>query len=296
MEALAPQIAGLPLTEKLAVRFEPMGRPRGTVGLFTGCVMDQTMGNTHRATVRLLTRHGYSVQVIPDQTCCGALHVHNGAPDRARTLLLQNARAFESAGVERIVVNSAGCGAQLREAPALFRGEDRSVVQKMASSSVDFTSFLVEIGFQPPSPDPTTGRVRRRVVYDAPCHLHHAQKVQEAPLELLGALTGVEVLPLDESDMCCGAAGIYNLLQPTLSARLLDRKLDRILASGADTVLTANPGCLIQIDAGLRARSSTIEVLHLADFLDAAYAPRDSSSDRPAWSGKRPISQRDPPR
>jgi glycolate oxidase iron-sulfur subunit len=116
------------------------------------------------------------------------------------------------------------------------------------------------------------GKERKRVVYDAPCHLHHAQRITEAPAQLLQALPGVELLPLTESDMCCGAAGIYNLLQPSLSARLLGRKVDHILASGADTVVTANPGCMIQLEAGLRAHGSHIDVQHIADFLDAAYA------------------------
>lgn len=308
-ESLAPRIHGRPFAEGRALRFDPAGRPRGLVGLFTGCVMDQTMGDTHRATARLLTRHGYAVLAVSGQTCCGALHVHNGDPDTARALLLQNARAFAQAGVDRIIVNSAGCGAQLREAPGLFQHlnpiavhplepepsssranadrpdrahsgsasahrealDDLRSIEALARRSIDLTAFLAEVGFQPPrARDPET-EARRRVVYDAPCHLHHAQKVTESPLELLRALPGIELLPLTESDMCCGAAGIYNLVQPSLSRRLLERKVDHILASGADVVVTANPGCLIQLEAGLRARDSRIEVRHIADFIDGEY-------------------------
>jgi glycolate oxidase iron-sulfur subunit len=244
------------------------GAVRARAALFTGCVQRAVFGATNAATARVLARNGVEVTVIRDQGCCGALHAHAGERDRARALARINIAAFERCGADVVVVNAAGCGAALKEYGWLLKDDPdwRDRASRFAATVRDATQYLAELGLREPP-----GRLPRTVTYDDPCHLLHAQKVREQPRTLLAAIPGLTVVPLVEADWCCGSAGTYNVTRPELSRKLLDRKLEHIARTGAEIVVTANPGCLMQIESGLRRAGATTRVVHLIDLLDEAY-------------------------
>jgi glycolate oxidase iron-sulfur subunit len=218
------------------------GERRARVALFLGCVASEWFAGAHRATIRVLTANGVEVVVPSAQTCCGALQRHAGLTDEARLLLAENANAFPP-DLDAVVVNAAGCGASLKE-PL-----DDGLPQPRY---VDVCELLHELGLRPP-PRP----VRRRVAYDQPCHLLHGQRIPADAVEsLLRAVPELELVPLAGSDRCCGAGGVYNLLQPAMADAVLAEKVAAVRASGADTVVTGNPGCLMQIRAGLARRAA----------------------------------------
>jgi glycolate oxidase iron-sulfur subunit len=245
-----------------------VGERRGRVALFTGCVMGSAFGPTNAATARVLAHNGVEVVVVREQTCCGALHTHAGERERGRALARRNIEAFEATQADAIVVNAAGCGAAMKEYGWLLKDDpawaDRAT--RFAARVRDATEYLGDLGVSAPP-----GPVRARATYDDPCHLLHGQRVSVQPRALLAAIPGLEVVPLAEADMCCGSAGTYNVTQPDLSRALLDRKTAHILRTGAEIVVTANPGCLMQIKAGLRRAGSRARVVHLFDLLDEAY-------------------------
>jgi glycolate oxidase iron-sulfur subunit len=238
--------------------------PHATVALFHGCVMSTLFRRVHAATRRTLTRNGYRVVEVAGQECCGALHEHAGDRKAARELLTRNAAAFRGKA-DFIAVNSAGCGALLRDAAHLDPGP---AGVEMGSRVRDVSELLAAVGPAPGAPLPL------EVAYDAPCHLEHAQGVHDAPLRLLAAIPELVVRRLPGSDRCCGSAGIFSLLQPGMSRAVLE---DKILAiASADprpaVVATGNPGCLMQIGAGLRAAGLPVGVAHPVELLDWSYA------------------------
>jgi glycolate oxidase iron-sulfur subunit len=223
----------------------------------------------HRATANLLRRAGLRLVRTPKAGCCGALHAHSGLLDDARRMARRNIDAFD--GARFIVTESAGCGAMMRGYGDLLADDPRYADKARAFSEKvrDISEMLVEAAFRP---GPTA--FRARVAYDAPCHLHHAQGVTAAPLDLLGAVPGVTLAPLAFSDRCCGGAGLYNLHQGSLSWDVLREKLDAIGESGADVVATGNPGCLMQIGAGLRLAGLPARALHPVEILEASWKTR----------------------
>ena len=234
------------------------------VGLLTGCVGGELFGGVNDAALRVLTRSGAAVVVPPDQGCCGALHLHSGNPDGARALARRIIDVFP-AELDAIVVTAAGCGSALKEYGELL-GDDpayRERAQRFASRVRDITELLDAIGAAPPAQSPT-----RRVAYHDACHLAHAQGIREAPRRLLAGIPNLELVELPESDVCCGSAGSYNLTEPAMARRLRERKIDHILATGAECVAAANPGCALQIRAGLAARGSAVRVVHPVELLD----------------------------
>jgi glycolate oxidase iron-sulfur subunit len=240
----------------------------GSAALLLGCVMEGLFTDTNRATERVLTRNGYRMTAAAGQGCCGALHAHAGDLNAARRLARRNIAAFERSGADYVVTNSAGCGAMMKEYGHLLADDaEWSVRARDISSRVrDATELLADAG-------PASGGVIPfTVAYDAPCHLQHAQRITEAPLTVLRAIPGIQLVPLDESDQCCGSAGIYNLIQPETSDAVLGRKLERIYASQASLIATGNPGCLMQIGAGLLRSDMQARVVHPIDLLDASYA------------------------
>ncbi len=227
------------------------------VALFTGCVMEQMFGRVNRATLRLLLANGFDV-VIPDaQGCCGALLVHAGEPDAARTLAGANVRAFADADV--VVVNSAGCGCTMREYGHLL-GSDAGAA--FAAKCRDVSEFLADAGLSA-----TPARRSVRVAYDDPCHLCHGQGVRQAPRDLLRRVPGLDLVPHAAPEDCCGSAGIYNLLQTELAAAIGRRKAESLRDAGVDVVATGNPGCMLQIDSHLRAIGHPRPVLHTVELL-----------------------------
>jgi glycolate oxidase iron-sulfur subunit len=226
-----------------------------------------------RATVRVLQRAGSDVVNPAGQGCCGALHVHGGDLAGARALARRNVAAFEAAGEAPIVVNAAGCGALLREYGHLLADEPAWAARAAAFAArvCDVTAFLAArpvgaLRF----PLPPRGPVDVSVTYQDPCHLAHAQGIREPPRALLRAIPGLELRELRDGGLCCGSAGVYNVTHPEEARRLRERKLDAALATGADVIATANPGCLLQLRVGLAARGSRVQVRHVVELLDAA--------------------------
>jgi glycolate oxidase iron-sulfur subunit len=242
-------------------RFTGVDREGADVAVFAGCVMRESFGDTERATVRLLERDGHVVSVPEEQTCCGALHAHAGEGERARQLARYNVDAFAGSDA-KIVVNAAGCGAHLKDYGHVLAGdplwEDRA---KRFAARVRDVSEVVK---------PVASRTRRtiRVVYQDACHLAHGQRVRAQPRALLRAIEGVIMLDIADAERCCGSAGIYNLTHPEISRELQQDKVRKILDASPDVVVSANPGCMLQIAAGLRAAGSSARVMHLARFLD----------------------------
>jgi glycolate oxidase iron-sulfur subunit len=252
-------------------RMEAGGETRqgGRVALLRGCIMEGLFAPTNRATERVLEINGCEILSCPDQVCCGALHAHAGQTEMARQLAKRNIDCFSERKPDRIIVNAAGCGAAMKEYGHLLK-DDRAYRDRAAefSSRVrDVCEYLAEIGISRPS-----GRIEARVAYDAPCHLIHAQRIAQAPLDVLRVIPGIEIVPLKGSENCCGGAGIYNLLHPELSAVILSEKLASIAATGATLVATGNPGCLMQIGAGLILNGLPCTAVQPVDLLDAAYS------------------------
>ncbi len=239
------------------------------VAILQGCVMRGLFAGTNRATARVLAANGYHVHAASGQQCCGALHAHAGDLDTARRLARVNIAAFERSNANVIVVNAAGCGAAMKEYGHLLHHDPvwRHRAAAAAARVRDVSEVLADAGPRRASALPQ----RVRVTYDAPCHLHHAQRVTNAPMQMLAAIAELTLEPLADADQCCGSAGIYNLLQPALALDVLERKLEHIASTGADIVATGNPGCLMQIGAGLRRSGHHARVMHPVDLLDAAY-------------------------
>jgi glycolate oxidase iron-sulfur subunit len=218
------------------------------------------------ATARTLGANGYQVVDLPGQGCCGALHQHAGLHSQAQALARENVRAFASAPEAAIAVNSAGCGAALKEYGRLLAGDPlEEEARTFAGRVKDVSELLAERGPRQGAP------LEMTVAYDPPCHLLHAQRVAREPLAVLDAIPGLTRVAHAEAELCCGSAGIYSLLEPALSREVLDRKTSAILAAEPEVVTTGNPGCAMQIGAGLRAAGSRIPVVHPVELLDRSY-------------------------
>jgi len=250
-------------------------QPVRRVALLTGCVMPLLYARTHEATVRVLERHNIEVVAPPEQRCCGALSLHAGDRRTARELARRNIDAFLDAGVDAVVVNSAGCGSALKEYGELLEhdGGYAEKARRFSSLVRDVTEFLAEVGIERPrAPLPY------RVTYQDSCHLVHAQRVRAAPRELLRVIPNIDLVELDAPDRCCGSAGVYSFAQREMSLRLLDDKMRDVAATGADVIATANPGCMMQLEAGLRRAKLPGRVVHVVELLDEAYGGNASGS------------------
>ena len=259
-------------------RYAPTGDgARGAATLLTGCVMEGLFADTNRATERTLIANGYSVVATPQQRCCGALHAHAGDDDTARLLARANVAAFEESDADFIAVNAAGCGAMMKEYAHILSDDPswRARAASVASRVRDVSELLAEAGPR------AGGTLDTTVTYDAPCHLLHAQRIASPPLRVLGAIPGLVVIPLEGSEHCCGSAGIYNLIEPDVSDRVLAPKLANIAATRAALVATGNPGCLMQIGAGLHRSAARCRAVHPVDLLDASYAAQVHSDRTP---------------
>jgi glycolate oxidase iron-sulfur subunit len=244
------------------------GPRRARVALLTGCVQSVVFGAHNRATVRVLAKNGCDVVVPEGQGCCGALNAHGGDHARALAMARSTIDAFEAAGVEAVIVNTSGCGAHMKAYGHLLADDPAYAerAKRFAASVKDLAEFLAGAPLRGPlAPVPLT------CTYHDPCHVVHGQKIKSEPRQLLAQVPGLRLVELAESDWCCGSAGIYNLTQPEMATRLLHRKVGHVLATNAEAVVTANPGCILQIQAGLGAHTAKIAVLHLVEILDRAY-------------------------
>lgn len=241
---------------------------RGRVALLTGCVQSVLFASDNRATARVLARNGWEVAAPRDQGCCGALNAHGGDHARALDMARRTIETFEREDVEAIVVNTSGCGAHMKAYGTLLAGDPAwaARARRFAARVRDISEFLAATPLRGPlRPVPLT------VTYHDPCHVVHGQKIRSAPRALLGQIPGLRLVELPESDWCCGSAGIYNLTEPEMAGRLLRRKVRHVLGTGAAAVVTANPGCILQIQHGLQEARSAVDVLHLVEILDRAY-------------------------
>jgi glycolate oxidase iron-sulfur subunit len=250
----------------------PKGTKKRRVALFTGCLADQLFADVNEATVQVLLRNGCDVDVLSLEQCCGALHIHNGARDQAKDLARTNVRLFNAGRYDAILTNAAGCSAELRHYGELLDGD--AAAKEFGKKIRDISEYLVEIGAAPPG-----GKLKGKVAYDEPCHLLHAQKISAAPKQLIASLPGIERVPLEEAEACCGSAGIYSFTEPKLSKDVLARKIEQIKKSGCDTVVTGNPGCILQIRFGLKEAGLPVKVIHPVELLAESYKNEKSPKE-----------------
>ena len=243
------------------------GKKRTRVALLSGCVMPLVNGPQMEAVLRVLTRNGCQVVVPRGQVCCGAIHSHVGDLDMARVMARRNIDVFLASDVDAVVVASSGCGARMKEYPQLLSNDPYLERAKKLSSMVkDFHEFLVSLPLIPPR-----GRLDYRVTYQDPCHLSHAQRIQDAPRELILSIPGIEFVEMRQPAICCGAGGAYSIRQREFSLKLLDSKMESVEVTEADVLVTANPGCFVQLQNGVQRRGLTMQVRYVTDLLDEAY-------------------------
>src|SRR5579859_6989191 len=266
---------GLGIRDSYHPNQSPIPNPLSPVLLFTGCVMDGLFSHVHAATIRTLRVNGCGTTVPAGQVCCGALHAHAGLVGEARELARRNVEAFGD-GDEPIVVNSAGCGALLKDYGHLIPDDPRAA--RFAARVKDVTEVLADAG-----PVPAT-HPELAVAYDPPCHLIHAQRVSDAPLQVLRQISGVTVILARDAEKCCGSAGMYTVTEPGLSKDVFAVKVDGLLDASPDLVVTGNPGCIMQIGAGLAARRVPTPVRHPVEVLDDAYAFSGRYGCSRSWS------------
>ncbi len=271
---LAPSISGQAFTDK-GVLAHAEGAQERRVGFLTGCIMPLAYSRVHRGTVHVLARNGCEVIAPHEQLCCGALHAHNGDLPTAMRLARRNIDAFLSEKIDSIVVNSAGCGAAMKEYHELLQDDPNygENARRFSSLVKDIHEFLVELPFEPPA-----GSLEVDVTYQDSCHLAHAQRIIQAPRQILGSIPGLRLIEMEHPDRCCGSAGVYSLTQPRMSLDLLEDKMTDIAGTRAAVVATANPGCMAQLEAGLRRHKLRGRVMHVIELLEMAYRRADDES------------------
>ena len=267
MEGLLPPVTLDAFRRRMPGLIPARGERRGRVGLLTGCVQSVFFRRVNDATARVLAAEGFEVVVPQAQRCCGALMVHAGREDDALALARRTIDAFEAAEVDTIVVNAAGCGSTMKEYGHLLRDDPAYAerAEALAAKCRDVSEVLAAC-------EPRSARhaLPVRVAYHDACHLQHAQRVKLQPRQVLASIPGLEVLEIAEPAICCGSAGIYNLVEPGPARELGDRKVENILTTGAEAIVSSNPGCLLQIRAGLERASRPLPVLHMVELLDAS--------------------------
>jgi len=263
--------ADAPSGHRLPARIPAQGSRRAVVGMLTGCVQQVFFPGVNGATARVLAAEGCDVIVPPRQGCCGALSVHGGRRDEAAGFARRTIETFERAGVDAVIVNAAGCGSAMKEYEQLL-DEDPGWASRAAAFSAgvrDFSEFLAELG-----PVAPRAELPLTIAYHDACHLAHAQRITAQPRSLLRGIPGVSVTEIPDAGTCCGSAGIYNLVQPDAAAELGTRKAASVAATGADLVVSANPGCILQLTQALAAAGRPMPVRHVAEVIDAAIMGR----------------------
>jgi glycolate oxidase iron-sulfur subunit len=264
MESLLP---GVPAQERLPELVPARGERRHRVGLLLGCVQRVFFPHVNGATARLLAAEGCDVIIPAEQSCCGALLVHAGEEEQALHLARQTIVAFEKAQVDTIIINAAGCGSNVKEYGYLLRDDPEYAgrAKAFAAKCRDISEFLADLdsraSFHP---------LRLRVAYHDACHLQHAQRIRVQPRTLLGRIPQLELQEIPESAVCCGSAGIYNLMQPEAASELGDRKAAYLAEMDVDLVVSANPGCLLQLQSALKRAQRNLPVRHIVEVLDAS--------------------------
>jgi glycolate oxidase iron-sulfur subunit len=266
-EQLLPKVDADFFFSELGKTYPSRGTKRARVAFFAGCVAQVTFSELNRATIRVLQANGCEVVVPAEQACCGALAAHAGVRDVARDMARRNFDAFRVDELDAIVTNAAGCGSTLKEYGHLFDAgtSDHAKAIAFTAKMRDVTEFLTELG--------VTAKLNSlplRVTYQDSCHLVHGQKIREAPRQLIRAIPGVEFVEMPMSELCCGSAGVYNVTETKTSLELLDQKMDAVGQTKAQVIVTANPGCILQLRAGAKQRKTGQEVMHVVELLDRA--------------------------
>jgi len=271
---LAPSAEPPFFFSQLGRTFPAEGERRHRVALMAGCIANVSFARLNEATVRVLQRNGCEVVVPAGQGCCGALHLHSGLREDARNLARRNIDAVLAGNFDAVITNAAGCGSTLKEYGELLAGDPEYSAKAHRFSGLmrDVTEFLGGIEL-----NPRMGRVEATVTYQDSCHLAHGQRVRKPPRQLLASIPGLTFREMPGSDLCCGSAGIYNVVQNEMSMQILAGKMKAVNGTGANVIATANPGCLLQLQAGVRLHGSRQRVMHVIEILDLAYknAPKD---------------------
>lgn len=271
IQFLAPKISAISSTRLVSRPLLSSEKTRIRVGVLTGCIMDLAFADVNVDTVKLLEHHGCEVVIPPAQGCCGSLQSHNGDFETARRFARHNVEVFFALNLDAIVMNSAGCGAFMKEYGTILKDDPEyaAPAADIAGKVKDISEFMVDIGLRV---DETSSRSYRskRVTYHDACHLVHSQKISDQPRKLLKSIPSVEYVELPEATWCCGSAGIYNITHYETAMQLLDRKIENIRKVNPDIIVTGNPGCLVQLEYGLRREGMHVELLHLATFLRRA--------------------------
>ena len=273
-EALAPPAEVPFFFRQIGKVFPAQGKQRYRVAMMAGCIANISFARLNEATVRVLRRNGCEVTIPLGQTCCGALHVHAGIRDEARSLAKQNIDAVLGGGFDAIITNAAGCGSTLKEYDELLEHDPEYAdkARQFKTLMKDVTEFLAAIelnrGMAP---------LDVTVTYQDSCHLAHGQKIRSAPRQLLRAIPGVTFREMPLSDMCCGSAGIYNVLHTSLSMDILAKKMENVNLTKTQIIATANPGCMLQLDAGVRKWGKGERVMHVVELLDEAYTKYEAT-------------------
>jgi glycolate oxidase iron-sulfur subunit len=265
LSSLAPRVERPFFYRHMGRVFPAQGERRYRVALLSGCIANVCFARLNEATVRVLQANGCEVTVHPDQTCCGALHVHAGLREPARRLARKNIDALVDGGFDAILTNAGGCGSTLKEYDELLEGDQRAA--RFVSLVKDVNEFLASIEL-----NPRMGEVRAIVTYQDSCHLTHGQKIRSAPRVLLKKVPGLTLKEMQLSDVCCGSAGIYNVVHTGMSMALLEKKMASVNATGAERIATANPGCMLQLRAGVEKHGHGQRVSHVVEILDEAYS------------------------
>jgi glycolate oxidase iron-sulfur subunit len=264
LASLAPRVESPSFFSNLGRVFPAIGQRKYRVAFLSGCIANVCFARLNEATVRVLQHNGCEVSIPESQTCCGALHVHSGLREFARSLARRNIDACLDGKFDAIITNAAGCGSTLKEYDELLEGDHRA--GKFAALVKDVNEFLASIEL-----NPRMGEVRATVTCQDSCHLAHGQKIRSAPRQLLARVPGLTLKEMRTPDACCGSAGIYNVLHTDLSMALLEKKMEAIQATGADRIVTANPGCMLQLRVGADRWGRGQRVSHVVEILDEAY-------------------------
>jgi len=272
MEEMLPNIKLSSFFSSLPDVTPAKGKRRYRVGLLTGCVQSVLFPEINSATVRVLSQNGCEVIIPKNQGCCGALSLHSGRLSEARDFARSNIDVFEKYDVDAVIVNSAGCGSTMKEYGELLNNnpsyDERA--EKVTKKTKDVMEFLADIGLQGELKE-----LKLRVTYQDACHIAHAQRIKEHPRKIIKHIPGIEFVELPESDLCCGSAGIYNLIEPDMAEKLLERKISKLKETGVQVLVAGNPGCLLQIGMGIKRHGLSIKTAHPIELLDWAYQGRN---------------------
>jgi glycolate oxidase iron-sulfur subunit len=268
LQQLAPSAEPPFFFSQIGRTFAPEGERRHRVAFMAGCVANVSFARLNEATIRVLQRNGCEVVVPENQTCCGALHLHSGMREEARKLARRNIEAVLGGGFDAIITNAAGCGSTLKEYGELLADlpEYSEKAHQFSRLMRDITEFLSSLEL-----NPNLGPVDATVTYQDSCHLAHGQRIRKSPRQLLGAIPGLTFVEMPGADICCGSAGIYNVVENEMAMQILGSKMKSVNATRAGIIATANPGCMLQLQAGVRLHGSGQRVMHVVELLDLSY-------------------------